>query len=152
MKNQQGFTLIELMIVVAIIGILAAVAIPQYQNYVARSKVTEGLNLASSAKATVAENAVVGVDPLDSGVNTTNVETDIVSAMQVGNAGAITITFKDAEIPGGGSLILTPTTGTGNSASALAAGTPADGSIQWNCTVDGLDPSYAPASCRGTAE
>ncbi|HET7587649.1 MAG TPA: prepilin-type N-terminal cleavage/methylation domain-containing protein, partial [Gammaproteobacteria bacterium] len=54
-KKQQGFTLIELMIVIAIIGILAAIAIPQYQDYVTRSKITEGLNLAASAKTAVAE-------------------------------------------------------------------------------------------------
>ena len=58
---QQGFTLIELMIVVAIIGILAAVALPAYQDYTKRAKVTEGLSLASAAKLAVAENAANGV-------------------------------------------------------------------------------------------
>ena len=55
MKKQQGFTLIELMIVVAIIGILAAIAIPAYQDYTIRAQVSEGINLASGAKAAIAE-------------------------------------------------------------------------------------------------
>lgn len=59
-KTQNGFTLIELMIVVAIIGILAAVALPAYQDYTARSRVTEGLALASEAKAVVQDNASAG--------------------------------------------------------------------------------------------
>lgn len=56
MKNQKGFTLIELMIVVAIIAILAAIALPAYQDYTVRSRVSEGAVLASGAKATVGEN------------------------------------------------------------------------------------------------
>ena len=68
MNAQKGFTLIELMIVVAIIGILAAIAIPAYQDYIVRSKVTEGLNLASSYKTTIAENAGNGSADLTVGV------------------------------------------------------------------------------------
>src|SRR5438477_10536193 len=65
-KLQKGFTLIELMIVVAIIGILAAIAIPAYQDYTIRAQVTEGLNLAGAAKAAVAESfSNTGVPPLD---------------------------------------------------------------------------------------
>jgi len=65
-KLQQGFTLIELMIVVAIIGILAAIAIPAYQDYTIRAQVTEGMNLAAAAKAAVAEDFLnEGVPPLD---------------------------------------------------------------------------------------
>ena len=60
MNKQKGFTLIELMIVVAIVGILAAIAIPAYQDYTVRARVTEGLSLASAAKVTVAENAMSG--------------------------------------------------------------------------------------------
>ena len=65
-KMQQGFTLIELMIVVAIIGILAAIAIPAYQDYTIRAQVSEGMNLAAAAKAAVAETYLNrGVAPAD---------------------------------------------------------------------------------------
>jgi type IV pilus assembly protein PilA len=94
---QKGFTLIELMIVVAIIGILAAIAIPAYQDYTIRAQVTEGLNLAGAVKASVAETfAQTGVWPVNNaqaGVgNNTDIQGKYVTQVAVGNGG-ITITY-----------------------------------------------------------
>ena len=91
-KMQQGFTLIELMIVVAIIGILAAIAIPAYQDYTIRAQVSEGMNLAAAAKAAVAEDflneGAAPVDRTDAGMtaNAADTQGKYVSQVQVDNA------------------------------------------------------------------
>ncbi len=138
---QKGFTLIELMIVVAIIGILAAVALPAYQDYTVRAKVTEGLSLAGAAKLAVSENAA-NAKALASGW-TAPATTANVNQLTISAAGQITIPYTAAA--GNGSIILIPTSGN----AALVSGTPpTGGSIVWSCTGGTLAQKYRPAVCR----
>ena len=164
---QKGFTLIELMIVVAIIGILAAIAIPAYQDYTVRSKITEGLNLASSAKVSVAEgfqsNDMAGVSAAATAWNAGFVATKYVNLLSVDPAtGLITVTYDIAHIPqltSGVKVTLTPYV----SGVVLAAG--AQGNIDWGCAsqtnntltshgdaapiaVGTINPKYVPTECK----
>ena len=157
---QKGFTLIELMIVVAIIGILAAVALPAYQDYTKRAKVVEGLSLASSAKTTVAENAASS-RPYSSGWTTPAATPNVKSIAIDDTNGAITITYN-APVETDKTLILRPYTGVATSPVALptsvnAGYAPPDGAINWACgalgaaapaTAGTLNAKFAPANCR----
>lgn len=160
---QKGFTLIELMIVVAIIGILAAVALPAYQDYTVRAKVTEGLSLAASAKTAVSENAANGA-PFVSGW-TEPAATKNVASVKIDEAkGFITVTYV-ASVAGGKTLVITPLDGGSADGKALAgtaavSTVPTAGSITWVCASKGslaanaavvkgtIEDKYVPANCR----
>jgi len=143
MNKQQGFTLIELMIVVAIVGILAAIAIPAYQDYTVRARVTEGLSLASAAKVTVSENAMSGL-PLNQGYTAPGATTNVASIAVDSANGQITVTYV-AAIDTSGTIIMAPTA----SGAALVSGTIPTDAISWSCIGGDLDDRYRPAICRG---
>ena len=141
MKKQQGFTLIELMIVVAIIGILAAIAIPAYQDYTIRAQVSEGLNLAGGAKAAVSEYTMDrGSFPTTNTMAGISANTSIfgkyVSTVTVGSAGVISVLYGgDAhQILSGSTLTMTPTTQAG--------------SVEWACASANIANKHLPAACR----
>ena len=138
MNKSKGFTLIELMIVVAIIGILAAIAIPAYQDYITRARVSEGVQMAAAAKTAVAEtNQATNAFPTDNasaGLPAT-IQSQYVASITVGAAGIIIITYNSvAGVAANATIILTPT--------ATA------GAITWTCDAGTVLDNFRPANCR----
>lgn len=136
MSKVKGFTLIELMIVVAIIAVLAALAFPAYQDYTVRARVSEAIVMASGAKVTVTEN-INNINELNAtacnGVAPTTASTTNISSLTCTGNGVITVITTDKA--GGVTLALTPTYAPSEV-------------VRWECAVQGGLNKYVPAECR----
>ena len=151
--SRRGFTLIELMIALAIVGVVAAYAVPAYQDYLARSRVGEGLSLASVARLAVAENAALG-NALDSGYVSPSATRNVESIRIDDESGQISIRYTARIAPAGSdTLVLVPSAPddavTPTARVALSKGVMQAGTLSWECFAGGKDASSLPAPGSG---
>lgn len=141
MKNtQKGFTLIELMIVVAIIAILAAIAIPQYQNYVAKSQISRAIGEAASLKTAYEACLAEGLDPDD--------DEDCPNIEYTGDSSFATVAVTSTPATGAGDITITVVGASPKANGAISWDRDEDGT--WTCDASGVgEVELAPAYCRG---